>query len=268
MIIFEDKKKYEAAQKRGDKSVQKPADKNTLKVTIQKAIPSKTHMAMVELMEKKHLKHVVSCNVDGLHRKSGIPADNLSELHGNTNLELCMKCEREHMRDFRVRSATKVKEHKTGRKCDTVGCGGDLKDTIINFGEDYNEGIYDVAFHNCQIADLCIAMGSSLRVSPICQKTAQAGGNLIICNLQKTPLDKYATLCIHAKCDDIMELLMKKLGYEIPAWQMKRRLNVALAKDVKELQVKGVDANGAVYSLFKEVKVTLPGDVATKSILK
>ena len=171
---------------------------------------------MVELLEKKHLKHVVSQNVDGLHRKSGIPAENLSEIHGNTNLEICIDCGREHMRDFRVRSAKHVNEHKTGRKCDTVGCDGDLKDTIINFGEYYNEALHDVAIHNCQIADLCISMGTSLRVSKICQETAANGGNLIICNLQKTPLDQYATLCIYAKCDDIMELLMKKLGYQIP----------------------------------------------------
>ena len=62
-------------------------------------------MAMVELMEKNHLKYVVSQNVDGLHRKSGIPAENIAELHGNTNLEVCEDCGREYMRDTRVRNA-------------------------------------------------------------------------------------------------------------------------------------------------------------------
>ena len=72
----------------------KPADKKTLRTAIQKAYPSKTHMALVELFEKKHLKYIVSQNVDGLHRKSGIPPENISELHGNTNLEVCMDCGR------------------------------------------------------------------------------------------------------------------------------------------------------------------------------
>ena len=41
-------------------------------------------MALVEMMEKGYLKHIISQNVDGLHRKSGIPAEKLSEVHGNT----------------------------------------------------------------------------------------------------------------------------------------------------------------------------------------
>ena len=183
----------------------------------------------------------------------------LAELHGNTNLELCMKCDREHMRDYRVRTSTKTKEHKTGRICDTPGCGGELKDTIINFGENLNDNIQELGFHNCRIADLCIVMGTSLRVTPAADmpmETCANKGNLVICNLQKTPLDNYATLCIYAKCDDIMNLLMKKLGYQIPTWQMKKRLNVALSKDQKQVEIMGVDSNGAPYTLFEEVKVT------------
>ena len=99
---------------------------------------------MVELTEQNHLKYIVSQNVDGLHRKSGIPASNIAELHGNTNLEICEECSREYMRDHRVRSAQKVKEHRTGRMCESVGCNGHLKDTIINFGENLNENILEL----------------------------------------------------------------------------------------------------------------------------
>lgn len=105
------KQKYKAAQK-GKKGPgtsaaagSKPANKGTLRTSIQKAYPSVTHMAMVELTERNHLKYIVSQNVDGLHRKSGIPAANISELHGNTNLEICEDCSREYLRDHRVRVA-------------------------------------------------------------------------------------------------------------------------------------------------------------------
>ena len=106
--------------------------------TIQQARPSPTHMAMKELMDRDILKGCISQNVDGLHRKSGIDPSKLADLHGNTNLEICIKCGREHMRDYKVRTSTKTKEHKTGRICDTPGCKGELKDTIINFGEGLN----------------------------------------------------------------------------------------------------------------------------------
>lgn len=114
--------------------------------TISKAYPSYTHMALFEMVDRGNLKFIVSQNVDGLHRKSGIPPHCLAELHGNTNLEVCMKCGKEYMRDTRVRTAQHVHEHKTGRKCDNPNCDGDLKDTIINFGENLNDNILELGF--------------------------------------------------------------------------------------------------------------------------
>ena len=46
-----------------------------------------------------------------------------------------MDCGWEVMRDFKTRNsktAKTAKEHRTGRVC--KACGGDLHDTIINFG--------------------------------------------------------------------------------------------------------------------------------------
>ena len=101
-------------------------------------------------------------------------------------------------------------------------------------------------------------MGSSLRVTPAADiplETARRGGNLVICNLQKTPLDDAATLCIYAKCDDIMKILMEKLGYLIPKWQMKKRVEVELTDEGKKVKVQGVDSNGAPFHLFKSVEI-------------
>ena len=97
-----------------------------------------------------------------------------------------MTCDRHHMRDFRVRTATKAKEHKTGRICDTPGCGGELKDTIINFGEALNRQNLDNGFDWCEQADLNLVMGSSMRVIPACNMpycNLPHGGKLVIVNL-------------------------------------------------------------------------------------
>lgn len=84
---------------------------------------------------------------------------------------------------------------------------------------------------NGQMADLMLAMGSSLRVNPAAEMARVAtdnGGKLVIVNLQKTPLDPYASLIIHAKIDDMFNLLMKKLTIEIPKFNLNRWLSVKL----------------------------------------
>ena len=87
---------------------------------IAEARASLTHMALVELQSRGILKGVVSQNVDGLHRKSGIIPENMAEVHGNINLEYCSRCNKEHMRDYRTRTAKTVHDHKTGGYAMTV----------------------------------------------------------------------------------------------------------------------------------------------------
>ena len=146
-------------------------------------------MAMVELMNRGILKGVVSQNVDGLHRKSGIDPYKMAEVHGNTNLEMCSRCTKEHMRDYRTRTAQKVHDHKTGRICDEPGCGGQLEDSIINFGDNLNDLILDKGYSIHAQSDLAVCMGTSMRIPPACLMpfgAQQNGGKVVIINLQKT----------------------------------------------------------------------------------
>jgi len=164
----------------------KKGSKATMRTSIAKAIPTKSHMGFVGLMEAGFLKFIISQNVDGLHWKSGIPAHKIAELHGNTNLENCKDCGRQYMRDFRVRTAQTVKAHETGRFCDDEECKGELFDSIINFGENLPQDELEQGFTNGESADLCVVMGTSCWVSPACdmpRSTAENGGKLVICNL-------------------------------------------------------------------------------------
>eukprot|EP01084_Bolivina_argentea_P091414 164571_1 len=84
-----------------------------------KTIPTASHMALVALMSQqpKYLKYLVSQNTDGLHRRSGIPPSQMSELHGNSALEICMRCKKEYLRDYRCRNSLMKQachDHKTG----------------------------------------------------------------------------------------------------------------------------------------------------------
>ena len=101
-----------------------------------------------------------------MHLKSGIHFDNLTELHGNTNLEHCISCGKNYLRDYRVRTAEVATEHKTGRLCDDPACKGELVDQIINFGEKIPQDKVINALEQGAAADLCLCLGSSLRVKP------------------------------------------------------------------------------------------------------
>ena len=188
-----------------------------------KAIPSATHMGIVELERSGMVKFVVSQNTDGLHLRSGLDPSKLAELHGNGNLEKCKKCGAKYLRDFRTRTSSKVHDHKTGRMCVAPKCTGYLQDSIINFGESLPEEDLDLAFKHAEKADLCIVMGSSLTVSPaneIPEIVAKRGKPLVIVNLQKTPLHGQCSLPIHSMCDTVIQKLMSKLQMELKQWQV------------------------------------------------
>ncbi|KAL6074483.1 NAD-dependent protein deacetylase sirtuin-7 [Balamuthia mandrillaris] len=184
-------------------------------VELEAAQPTLCHNGIKKLVDDKRCKFVVSTNVDGLHRRSGLTTENLSELHGNAYLERCSKCKQEYMRPFDCTKQGQRLNHITGRQCDD--CGGDLVDSIINFGEALPDEEFEKALHHSEKADLTIVMGSSMRVEPACSlptKTLDIGGKLIIVNLQKTPYDDEAWLHIYADCDTVMHHLMRHLGYE------------------------------------------------------
>lgn len=116
-----------------------------------------------------------------------------------------------------MRTATQCKNHKTGRRC--TNCGGDLADSILNFGEYYNEDLLELAEQTGSQADVMLCLGSSMRVgipADIVSECGENGGKYIIVNLQKTPLDGDAHMVIHCRIQTVMKKLMERLGIEIP----------------------------------------------------
>ena len=69
---------------------------------------------------------------------------------------------------------------------DDPKCRGPLVDSIINFNEDLPEDELDSAFENAKLADLCIVLGSSLRVYPAADipgDMIKRGAKVVIVNL-------------------------------------------------------------------------------------
>jgi len=178
-------------------------------------------MALAVLYEKGFVKYVVSTNVDGLHRRSGLPREGLAELHGNCYKEFCNICNHEYLRAFDCTSEGCRRDHLTGRKCEQTNCPGHLVDSIIHFGENLPASEINPAIEQSEKADLALVLGTSMKVSPACNLPKMCfknHGKLVICNLQKTPFDMVSTIKMHVPTDIVMHLLLAELGLldEIP----------------------------------------------------
>jgi len=211
---------------RGPKGVwtlEKKGEKPNINISWDDARPTVTHMALAKLVEMDKVKFIVSQNIDGLHLRSGVPRNKISELHGNMFVDLCDKCLMMFVRDS---AASTVGQISLGAKCINKrdggrACRGKLHDFVLDWEHALPDDDLQLSESHSMMADLSIVLGSTLQIVPsgklpTYSKKYQEDGKLVICNLQPTKYDKQAVLTIHTYVDDVMKGLMNKLGWEIP----------------------------------------------------
>ncbi|XP_050022773.1 NAD-dependent protein deacetylase Sirt6-like [Dermacentor andersoni] len=208
---------------RGVWTLEQQGEKPQVNISFDDALPTSTHMALVELARSWQLKFLVSQNVDGLHLKSGFPPDILTDLHGNMFLDRCNQCGWKFVRTTATKS---VGQKPTGASCAVPKkngrmCRSHLHDSILDREHELPEDGIEAADLHCRAADLILCLCSTLQIMPcgalplLAKKT---GGKVVICNVQPTKIDKSADLILRAYVDYVMEKLMKRLGNAIPAY--------------------------------------------------
>lgn len=174
------------------------------------AQPNAGHLAIADWVRAGIVDVVITQNIDGLHQASGVPADQVVELHGNGTYATCLDCCK-RFEDDHVRPAFEA--CGVAPTCDS--CGGFVKAAVISFGQAMPEAEMERACVATLEADLFIAMGSSLVVRPAADFPVLAksnGADLILINGAETDLDNEADLVLRGKIGEILGLLRLSEG--------------------------------------------------------
>jgi NAD-dependent deacetylase len=165
--------------------------------TMASAQPNKGHLAIAKLVSTGKVGHVITQNIDGLHQASGVPENQLIELHGNATYAHCIDC------GFRY----ELEPIKTAFTADGTlpicgECGGLVKTATVSFGQSMPEEAMGRAQEATLECDLFVSIGSSLVVYPAAGfplLAKEADANLVILNRDPTDLDDAADLVINAE---------------------------------------------------------------------
>ncbi|HEX2590163.1 MAG TPA: Sir2 family NAD-dependent protein deacetylase [Rhizomicrobium sp.] len=173
------------------------------------ARPNDGHTAVAWLVGEGKVSHIITQNVDNLHQESGVPADKVIELHGNTRYAKCLECgARAEIVDIRKHF------EETGEPPDCLFCGGIVKTATISFGQAMPEDEMARAQQATLACDLFLVLGSSLVVYPAAGFPLMArrnGAKLVIVNREETEQDAYANLVLHTEIGPTMRAAVNAL---------------------------------------------------------
>ncbi len=173
------------------------------------AKPNAGHAAVARLIASGKASAVITQNVDNLHQDSGVPADQVIELHGNASYAKCLTCGLRHEYE-----ALKAPFLEQGIVPVCRACGGLLKSATISFGQPMPEEPMARAEDETLACDLFLVLGSSLVVYPAAGFPLLAkrnGARLVIVNREPTEQDTYADLVLH---DEIGPVMSEAVGVE------------------------------------------------------
>jgi NAD-dependent deacetylase len=169
------------------------------------AQPNAGHLALAELEVLGVVAHLISQNIDDLHRRAG--QRSLTEIHGNRFWMRCVVCQTRWPRvEFAVDPAD------LPPRCAQPGCGGVVKGDTVMFGEPIPPSALFRSAEETARADLFLSVGTSAVVYPAAQypiMAAQRGIPLIEVNPEPTPLTPLAAVALRGASGEVLPRLVK-----------------------------------------------------------
>jgi NAD-dependent deacetylase len=161
--------------------------------TFAAAKPGRGHRALASLYKAGKIPAIITQNIDNLHQVSGVKADDVVELHGNTTYARCIGCGQAYDLPW-----VKARFDESGAP-DCTACFEPVKTATISFGQAMPPDEMRRATELAQHCDLLLAIGSSLVVWPAAGFPLMAkngGARLVIINNEPTEQDEVADLVI------------------------------------------------------------------------
>jgi NAD-dependent deacetylase len=164
------------------------------------AQPNVGHRVLAAWEEAGRIRGVITQNIDGLHQLAG--SHRVLELHGTARQAACLDCHaRFDIEPFIARFG------ETDAVPDCPECGGRLKHATISFGQMLPPEVLMEATRWSREADLILAIGSSLVVTPAADLPRIAkdhGARVVIINREETPLDRIAVAALRGNIGDMV----------------------------------------------------------------
>jgi NAD-dependent deacetylase len=165
------------------------------------AEPNAAHTALATLAHAGRIDLLVTQNVDGLHERSGFPAERLVNIHGSDSIVECLACGRREPR------ATAQAAWEAGTAVPRCACGGPWKPATISFGQSLVAADLDRAMRAASTCQLFVAAGTSLVVGPIngmLLVAREAGAAIAILTASETPYDDAADWKLDGRVETVL----------------------------------------------------------------
>jgi NAD-dependent deacetylase len=175
------------------------------------AQPNAGHYAMVDLEQIGLLRHLITQNIDNLHRAAG--HQKVAEIHGNAQLLRCIGCSQRFAKE-----AISIVREALPPRCPS--CAGIIKADTVHFGEPIPPDVLEVCFRETRQADCMLVAGTSALVYPAAsfpQMVKERGGFLIEVNLYDTPLTPFADCSLRGLFGEILPTLVEQVRAKLTA---------------------------------------------------
>jgi NAD-dependent deacetylase len=176
---------------------------NDFGARVRAAEPNEAHYALVRLEFAGVVKHVITQNVDNLHRRAG--QQSLTEIHGNSRWLRCIECNhRWPTEEFAVAVEA------LPPRCTERGCNGIVKGDGVMFGEPIPPDALSHCYAETERADLFLLVGTSAVVYPAAmfpQMAARRGVPLIEVDPELTALSEIVDVALRGPAGEVLPRL-------------------------------------------------------------